>query len=332
MENQRSLERSLITDFVAQAREHLTLADIATLTIALFYTILGFVFFDKAPNVVLNLALNILLCIALTALAVNEDRLTSPPLILLRRFFLLPCIFFMYSQAHVYVILVNPHDVDDMLIRFDHNLFGVNPTEWMQQFIHPLLTEFFQTCYFLYFWIPLVLSVEFYARYKQRGIDEQQRKERMDDFMHYSFLLCFTFYCSYLLYFIAPAVGPCFTLHNFATIRQELPGILLADFYRNVVDAGWGTDTTTPILSVHRNCMPSGHTMVTIVNVIAAFRFRSKFRYIYAVIGTGIIIGIIYLRYHYVVDMLAGIVCAFMALWLAKHLRAWFRAKGFLQA
>jgi len=46
--------------------------------------------------------------------------------------------------------------------------------------------------------------------------------------------------------------------------------------------------------------------MLTIVNIVLAFRFRSRLRYVFLCIGSSLIFATIYLRYHYVIDVLVG--------------------------
>jgi len=50
------------------------------------------------------------------------------------------------------------------------------------------------------------------------------------------------------------------------------------------------------------------------------------------VVGSSLIVATVYLRYHYVVDVLAGIGCALVTLWIAPRLRQWVRQRGFPNA
>lgn len=313
-------------EWLLSLQKKIYLAELCSLAMLLLYAIMGCIFFREVESAAINITLNLIVTVTLLTLILGEEyfnRVNLKLLILARRFFLLPGLFFIYSQTHLYVTLVNPFEADVLFIQWDRWLFGTSPTQWIYQFTHPLLTEIFQLCYFLYFVIPLGLSIELYLRSKKEGLEK---------LMYFGFLLSFSFYCSYLLYFIAPAVGPCFTLHNFSTIRQELPGLFFTNTIRDIVDVGWGITYPNPVLTVHRNCMPSGHTMITLVNVVAGFMFASRFRWFYSVVGAGIIISTIYLRYHYVVDLIAGVFCAIIALWLATRLRIWLQNHGFSRA
>ena len=134
--------------------------------------------------------------------------------------------------------------------------------------------------------------------------------------------LLFSFFFSYVLYLFLPAVGPRFTLHESSNLSLELPGILLTDLFREVINYGGGiiNSKTNPIELVNRDCMPSGHTWITIVNIFLAFKFKSKFRWMFLFFGTGLIISTVYLRYHYVVDIIAGIILAAFTLYLQSKL------------
>jgi membrane-associated phospholipid phosphatase len=309
-------------EVLTRLKQHLSLPDICTVFMLLLYTVLGVVYFGRVEQATMNIVVNIGLVGALVGLALADAYAPSLPVTIMRKFFLLPGLFFVYGQAHLYIQLVNPYEVDDILIKIDFFLFRVNPTHWLYQFSHPILTEWFQFAYFCYFWIPLTLGFELY------------RRKDFSAFMDYAYVLCFSFYLSYLLYFIAPAIGPLFTLHRFEDLRAELPGIWFTNFLRDIVNGGSGvhTGSPNPALTAHRNCMPSGHTMITLVNILAAYRFQSRFRGLILVVGVSIIISTVYLRYHYVVDVMAGVLSAFMALFLARRFRHWLAKKGFAQA
>ncbi|MCS7170369.1 MAG: phosphatase PAP2 family protein, partial [Candidatus Kapabacteria bacterium] len=146
-------------------------------------------------------------------------------------------------------------------------------------------------------------------------------------------LVSFGFYSSYLCYFALPAIGPRFTLHDFHTLENELPGLWLTSVWRSYVNAGGGIPNG--VLNsqdhVHRDCMPSGHTMMTLVNLILAFRFRSRSRWFIAVVGLSLIVATVYLRYHYAVDVLAGALCALLVLWLEPRVHRLLVQRGWVR-
>jgi len=220
----------------------------------------------------------------------------------------------------VYLRIINPYDYDWLLIIWDYKIFGVNPTEVLGQIANPWLTEFLQYSYMLFFIMPLAVGFELFAT------------KRLDDYIRFTRMIAFSFFASYLLYFLMPSVGPRFTLHDFSALNIELPGVFLTDFLRELVNIGGGIRASVPLApidAVSRDCMPSGHTWITLVNIWLAYKFRSINRYWIYFFGTGLIFGTVYLRYHYVVDVFAGIVFAGLTIWLEPKLRKLLKRIGF---
>ncbi len=209
-------------------------------------------------------------------------------------------LYFMIKPIH------GGRDYDDLLAAVDRWLFGVNPTEWIMQFATPWLTEILQIAYTLFYFLFLILGYEFY------------RRHNLDLFHYFMFTCVYGFFLSYLGYFLLPAVGPRFTLHEFATLEQELPGVLLTPYLREFVNAGGSIPTGVPnnvaIGVSQRDVFPSGHTMMMIVMMYLSGKFKAKSRWLLYVVGTLLIIATVYQRYHYVVDLIAGGVFALLCI------------------
>jgi len=187
-------------------------------------------------------------------------------LIGLHRFYSYLFILFVFKEIYLMVRPIHPVDYDWLFISIDHWLFGVNPTEWAAQFAHPLVTEIFQIAYFSYYILFLMLGIELYSRHT------------IEEFDHGAFLIVYGFYLSYLGYFLLPAVGPRFTLHNFYMLDQELPGLFFTTPMRNFINAGESISTTLPnvIQFVQRDVFPSGHTELSLIVVYLSHRYRLK--------------------------------------------------------
>jgi membrane-associated phospholipid phosphatase len=295
----------------------LRLYDLYTLAIVAIYSVLAIALYPAVEDATFWLLLNGVVSMLVLLLA-WADRPGAPAWIRWAHwFYLVPTIYLMYQQVHAYVPVVNPKLYDDLLIRWDYVLFGVHPTHWIARFAHPVLTEYLQTAYMLFYFLPLICAAELF------------RQRRMEALMMLARTLAFGFYVSYLCYFALPAIGPRFTLHEFARLDEELPGVWLTPIWRAYVNAGGGISAGAeqPERSVHRDCMPSGHTMMTLLTVVLAFRFRVRVRWVLAVLGASLIVATVYLRYHYVVDLLAGGVCALMVLWAEPRLARWIEQR-----
>jgi membrane-associated phospholipid phosphatase len=194
-------------------------------------------------------------------------------------------------------------------------MFGVNPTEWMARFANPILTEILQVAYFSYYILFIVLGVELY------------RRHAIEDFDKAAFLIVYGFYLSYLGYFALPGVGPRFTLHDFASLGTDLPGVFLTEYLRAFINAGESIPLShpNPVEVVQRDVFPSGHTQLTIIVMTLGLRYKLKARWFLLSFGSLLIVATVYLRYHYVVDLIAGAVLAWFTFWSGDRLEVWWR-------
>lgn len=298
-------------------RDTLSMLDVCTLFILALYSLLSLVFYAIVENASENILMNCTIATTVIALGIGDKLHGGRFFKFTRQFYIVPIIYLMYTQVHSYIGIFHSQDYDDLLIAWDYAIFGVNPTEWLYQYSFPALTEYLQFTYMLFYLMPVMQALELYC------------KDRYTVLKQFAYIIALGYFVSHLLYFFLPAVGPRFTLHDFAAIDLELPGLWLAETFRTYVNAGGNiaADTPDPLAVVHRDCMPSGHTMVTLINIALGFRFHSSLRWVFLVIGSSLIFSTVYLRYHYVVDLFAGAVFAALVLIIAPKLHRWVRQK-----
>lgn len=293
-------------------RHYFQVTDYYHLFMLIFYTICAIIFIKSINSPFFYISTNILLSIMIIVISVMSSRLRdNRNFKLFQRVIMAPLVYFIYSQVQVYIRHINPYEFDDVLIACDRFIFSTDPTVLLTKISFPALTEFLQISYMTYFLMPLIQGIELHFK----GDDKV--------FNNFAALIIFCFYFSYLLYFFMPAIGPRFTLHDFSITSLEMPGLWITDTLRAIVNQGGGipSGVSNPELYVNRDCMPSGHTMMTLMNMILAFRLKSKFKWLFLVFGVSLIFATVYLRYHYVVDVLAGIAFCFLALWIEPKLR-----------
>jgi membrane-associated phospholipid phosphatase len=73
-----------------------------------------------------------------------------------------------------------------------------------------------------------------------------------------------------------------------------------------------------------RAAFPSLHTAVSVVMLACAWRFVRPWFWIALPLAVGLWLSTIYLRHHYVVDLLAGFALAPLALYAAPRLDLWW--------
>jgi membrane-associated phospholipid phosphatase len=201
-----------------------------------------------------------------------------------------------YKELGYLIPLIHPHDFDRELALIDQRIFGVDPVVWLDRLNYPAFTLIMQLSYLTYYVMPILLGVVLW------------RAGRFKEFLFFLFVVLFGFYVSYLGYILVPAIGPRF----FLSPGQVKPfGGLGVASIRGFLDRMEG---------VTRDCFPSGHTELTLLVLFCARLFHRKLFYILVPVGSALIFSTVYLRYHYVIDVLAGAATAFAialsALWL----------------
>ena len=214
---------------------------------------------------------------------------------------------------------------DDWLIAADRRMFGVDPTVWLVRLSHPIVTEILQLAYASFYLLPLAVAIELYAG------------EREWRFRQWAFVCGCGFFASYAGYLVLPAVGPRFTLHALEATARELPGLWLTPGLREFIDVGGmvpvGASAADALRLAPRDAFPSGHTLVTLLSIAWAWRYRLRVRWVVTVAGLLLVFSTVYLRYHYVVDVLAGAALAIACLAVAPALHGWLsRHLGTLDA
>jgi membrane-associated phospholipid phosphatase len=227
-----------------------------------------------------------------------------------------PLVLFTYKQIYFMIgPLHQGKDRDQLLIAIDRALFQANPTEWLARFSNPFLTELLQIAYSLFYILIIVVGVELY------------RRRDLSQFRFYRFTMVYGFFISYFGYFSLPAVGPRFTLHDFSKINVELPGLILTPALRWFINffesIHGGSSNAVALTNAQRDVFPSGHTMITLIVVILAYKYKLKVRHYVMVAGMLLIMATVYLRYHYAVDILAGALLVLPCLLTSDRMRLW---------
>jgi len=200
-----------------------------------------------------------------------------------------------YDSLGRLVHSINPQDVDPLLIRLDYLLFSGNPTVMMEKITSPLLTDFLQLAYTSYYFLPFTLGIWLKVKRDDAAFDRS------------IFFIMLCFYLSYLGYMLMPAIGPRFTLDHLQ--HTQLEGALITRPVQELLNRLEG---------VKRDAFPSGHTGVALTVLYLSFVFEKRlFRYFLPVV-LALIFSTVYLRYHYVVDVIGGILLALITILMGE--------------
>lgn len=188
--------------------------------------------------------------------------------------------------------IVNTRALDAPLYHFDLQLFGVEPAVWLDRFVTPATTEWFAFFYYSYFFI-LALHV----------LPMLLLSKRMKDFAQFSLGFLGVYCVAHVIYMIVPGYGPFrFLSHLF---EHQLP---LGFWYERVLEM-------VNNAGAQKDIFPSLHTAGPTFCVLYSFahRDRAPFKYTWPVTAfftANIIAATMFLRWHYIIDVIAGLTIA----------------------
>lgn len=198
-----------------------------------------------------------------------------------------------YFEMRTLLPALHPELMDRELFAIDQWLFGGTPALWLNALnVKPLVewVSFFYYCYFALLALMLLPSLFL-----------SQGGRRMQELMAGSLLICAV---GHLLYTLVPGAGP------YATLVFEEP--LRGGFWWHQVEV------TVATAGAKLDIFPSLHTAYPTFFALHAFAHRqqSPFRWVWpllAFIALNIVFATVFLRWHWLIDVLAGLLLAFAA-------------------
>jgi membrane-associated phospholipid phosphatase len=174
----------------------------------------------------------------------------------------------------------------------------------MERWITPWLTDLLSLAYLSYYFLPVILIVTLYLK---------GRREMFDQAI---FVLTFGYYLSFIGYILFPAIGPRYSQAHLYSVPLE--GSWITDFVR---------DTLNALEHNKRDCMPSGHTQIALMVLLLSLRYEKILFYLFLPVVGGLIFSTLYLRYHYVIDLIVGTLFAIGSVLIAPKLYRWWKLR-----
>jgi hypothetical protein len=198
-----------------------------------------------------------------------------------------PAVLLIFFRLREIIPLLNPRDFDAALHRLDVLLVGGDASVWLEQFANQVTVEWFSFFYYLYFYLSAayIFGMIFLCR------DEQ----RLASFAASTVLLAAG---GHFAYTAVPGLGPYAFLAD--QYRGPLPGGLFYNLVLVTVEKGG------PL----RDIFPSLHTAVPVYLTIFSIRHYPRLVVPVGFITCNIVIATLFLRYHYVTDVLTGLLWA----------------------
>jgi membrane-associated phospholipid phosphatase len=212
-----------------------------------------------------------------------------------------------YTNLHDTIRFVNPNDIHAALVWLEELIFGGQPVLWAEAWITPTRTEVFSLFYVSF---PVIApSAVIVLWFSGRRVEARQ--------VLLAAIVCF--YSGYVLYLIFPAAPPRLYLASLGLFTRDLHGGSIAGFQQFLIE----------MMPNHasRAAFPSLHAAVSFVTLFYVWRYCRWYFPILLVVVTGLLLATVYLRHHYVVDLIAGALMLPWVAWATPRLDRWWTAR-----
>jgi membrane-associated phospholipid phosphatase len=191
------------------------------------------------------------------------------------------------------------------MLGFDRWMTGVTPTLWLQQHLSPALTDFMQMAYLSYFFFLTVLGFILYIWGADSAHDNSPKR--------------FAFWSVMTGSMAGYVIG--YTISLF--IPVESPHYFLSALHTVPLDGGpftWLSDLIEHYGRVHGGAFPSEHVVGSFVALLGAWRFRRRLFWIFLPFFICMCVSTVYVRNHYIADVIAGIVVGWIGFYVGQLL------------
>ncbi|HEY1341347.1 MAG TPA: phosphatase PAP2 family protein [Bryobacteraceae bacterium] len=225
--------------------------------------------------------------VAATALLIFEVKRPNPTSWVFRNWYTVFYVAACYREMAIFIPAIRRTNADQWLADLDFRLWGAHPSVWLERIYAPALTEYLQIVYTLF--VPAVLWIAWLL----------WRRRDYAQFQYYAFLIALGYLVSYVGYLAVPARGPRFLLAQFQ--HAPLSGMWFFHGMQAALDR---------LEAAHYDCFPSGHTELTILAWWSSRNVSRPYFLLYSAYTPSIIFATVYLRYHYTIDLFAGMAVA----------------------
>ena len=210
---------------------------------------------------------------------------------------------------------VNPIDVEE-LYNMEKSVFGIIvngvkliPCEYFLEHQHSI-ADFFSGIFYLG-WVPIPLGFGIYLYIK---------KEK-DVFLRFAMVFLFTNILGFICYYIHPAAPPWYVMENgfepILTTPGNMAGLSRFDQLINfpLFNSIYGRNSNVFA------AFPSLHSSYLLISLFYSIKGKSpvSITTVIALFMVGIWATAVYTAHHYVIDVLAGIVCAIIGIFLFER-------------
>lgn len=215
--------------------------------------------------------------------------------------------------------------LDPWVIRAEQSLLGFQPClAFMDWAPYLWLSEFFYAFYFSYYVMIAGVGIALFLR------DRAQCH-------HYVAVVSFVFYLCYLTYIFIPVVGPrlFFREINGYQLPADLLALAQVPEYPESITHGPFFQLMRVIyrhFEAEGAAFPSSHVAIALCTLHFSWRYLPRIRWFHAFAVSMLCLSTVYCRYHYLLDVIFGILTAALLLPLGNALYTRFERRAESQA
>lgn len=204
--------------------------------------------------------------------------------------------------------------LDPLVIRWEQVIFG---RQYSVLFMDALpwlpVSELFYASYFSYYIMIAGIGL---ALFLQR---------RREEFFHAISVLSFLFYCCFLIYIFVPVIGPRVFFREVEgyALPAAIQQLATTSTYPEAVTRGFFYRVMAIIYDIFEApgaALPSSHVAVATYTAWISFRYLRRVRWFHLAVVVLLCLSTVYCRYHYVVDVFAGLLTAGVVVPLGNRL------------
>ncbi len=222
----------------------------------------------------------------------------------LRSYLHIPFYGIIFSAFMVYIHKLNPTDYDTLLLKADLSVFGFDITRVLEPIVSRPLTELLTLSYFSYYVLPTLTFVLLYFSRDPASFMKAR---------NYLLALIIGWYGALIFYLALPAAGPDIAFPEHYTVPltglSPLTNMYLENLAKYLKE------------SFVRNTFPSMHFGIILITNYFAYLYKRKYFLFCALpLGTLLTIATVYLRQHYLIDLVGSLPVAAMSIYLANRI------------
>lgn len=204
---------------------------------------------------------------------------------------------YFYTETGFMNTMIFPHHLDPYLIQLEYSLFGCMPSDiFCVKFPHKWFNELLNFGYFSYFFIILIPL--FVTHFIKKKITHEA-----------TFIALFSLLAFYLFFIVFPTAGPQFHYPDLTFMQNHIPDAYIFRFLVKQIQ-NFGETTT--------GAFPSSHVGVTLTMLYVTYKFSRKAFYIILPISILLFFSTVYIRAHYFVDVIGGVIFGVIFIILAN--------------